>query len=160
MKRNIYLSPEPNDGGTMVDPLDQQSGAINTDFPVLKGGIKDLEVVDGSKAPSKSNPNNEVLTFKMKTTQEDVDTKGEIVHPGYPLYHRIVVTPSEDRTGQRIAKDIAMFAKACGRGELTPRQIVNDPTLLNGSVARAKVVIQKETDEYPESNSVKSFVTN
>jgi hypothetical protein len=155
---NILLSPEAQDGGNQVeaDPFDVPAADTNTDFPLIKPGIKDLEIVNGEPATSKSG--NDMLVFKLKTTADDYDTKGEVLNAGYPLYHRIVITPTEDRTAQRISKDIALLLKAAGQPTLTPRQLMNDPELLNGAIVRAKVVVQKATDEFPESNSIKSFV--
>lgn len=172
---NINLSPDASEGvpnidplapdpsfaegatGEEADPLDTPGGEYDTSFPVIQKGIKDLEIVSGEKLVSKSG--NDMLVFKLKTTQEDRDLNNEVVLAGFPLYHRIVITPTEDRTIQRIGKDLAIMLKAAGAGHLTPRQLINDPDVLKGSVVRAKVVVQKETDEFPTSNAIKTFVT-
>lgn len=140
-----------------ADPFDTPVDQTDTSFPLLNPGIKDLEVVKADKGLSKKDSN--MLTFTLKTTADDIDTKGEKLQKGFPLYHRIVIDPSESRTANRICKDIALFAKACGVAGPTPRQIIDDPEILVGSVVRAKVIVTKATEEFPESNNIRSFIT-
>jgi len=155
--KNIKLSPEAEMGGALeADPYSAPAEAYNTDFPLVAPGLKDLEIVTGEKAVSKKG--SDMVVFKLKTTQEDVDTKGETLHAGFPLFHRITITETEDRPAARIAKDLALLLKAAGKPELSPRAVMDQPEVLVGCVVRAKVVVNKETDEYPESNGIKSFV--
>lgn len=139
------------------DPLDQTCGETDTSFPLLQGDkIYRFTVKDGSLAPSKKG--GQMLVFKCTTNADAVSTKGEHIGAGYPLTHRISITPTPDYDMTKIGKNIAAFAKACGKGTLTPRQIINGPSSLNGSTFDAKIVVKPEKDGFPEGNEFKQFV--
>ena len=140
------------------DPFDVPAGDTDTDFPLLAQGVKTLEITEVSKDESKKTPGTFMLTMVLKTMEEYEDTKGDTLSKGYPVYHRITITPSEKRDAKRISKDIAILLKAIGRPQLTPRQVINDPNLLVGGIANCKVIVTKETDEFPSANAIKAFI--
>jgi hypothetical protein len=155
--------PMPTESGEAIydpnDPLSQDAAAVDTSFPLLPTGIYDMEITDCGVGASKSKPENQVMTIKMATTQDVTDTKGEHLNKGFPIYYRIGITPTPDYDAKAIAKKLATVLKQCGVAQgITPRGFINDAKMVVGKVVRVKIAIQKETTDFPESNSVKSFV--
>jgi hypothetical protein len=141
------------------DPLSQSVDGIDTSFPLLPAGLYDFEIVDASVAAAKSNPNGQTMTIKLALTENATDTKGEMLNKGFPIYMRIGLTPTEKYAAKDIAKKLADVLKKCGYATgVTPRQFISTPRMIVGKIVRAKVAIRKETDEFPESNEVKSLV--
>lgn len=160
MKRNILLSPDSIDGG---DPLDTNVNDIDTSYPRLPAGLYDLKIGEVKKEPTKDH-SGERLTIPMATVSEHTSTKGEPILPGLVITHYIGITPKpaaeagkREYTNAEIAKAVAGIGKAAGLS-CSVRDIINNPAQLNGRVVRCKIKIQKETDEFPESNRIADFV--
>lgn len=144
-----------------LSAFDTPVNEIDISIPKVKGGLYVLTIAQADKAPSKSDADRETLTVMLKTTQQAQTTNNETIEAGYPLYWRLGVTPKEpDYPATRIAKSIAQLCQAAGMSSVTPRQILEDPKQLEGKTVQAKVIVQKETDDFPESNVVKSFIVS
>jgi len=158
LKSYIMLSPDAV-GAAEVDPLDQDVGGIDTSFPLLSPGLYDMEITEASVGHKKDDPSREVLTIKFVTTLDSLDVKGEILHKGYPIFYRTGLTPTEDMPAKKVATNLARILKVCGfKSGVSPRQLTQDPKMVVGRVVRCKVKVQKETDDYPASNSISQFV--
>lgn len=152
------------------DPLSMAAGGIDTTFPVLAGDrIIQFQIAACRKVPVKDKPDRFNLEFKIKTTKDAMLNDGRTAHAGFSGFKRISVStsePSEDtttgkksagRTSKDIAKDLAMALKACGRVDLSPRQLIDNPEVLDGILVDMKIGINPAKNNFPESNSF-SFV--
>jgi hypothetical protein len=161
-KHNILLSP---DAPAEVDPL---SGAAEgweaPKFPVLAPDrLCEFEVKSAKKVPKKDDPSRQVLEIVLKTTKDYPDKEGKTLRAGFTIFHRISVTPTEGEDGKRartwenIGEDLGMVLKAAG-GEFRkkePRDLFNNPSIIDNAILTCKVGISKETAEFPESNRLK-----
>lgn len=141
---------------TNVDPMDMNVSDIDTSFPRLAANVYELEITSADKVDNKAGTGQN-LKVSMKTTSEGISTQGEKLPAGVLLTSNISMTPTEKYSQQSIAKALASLMKSAGLTG-SPRSLIDDPGQLIGKVVTAKVGVQKETDEYPESNSVKSFL--
>jgi hypothetical protein len=163
MKKVMY--PEatdavnPTEGYDPNDPMNQPVEGIDTSFPKLPAGLYAMEVKDAVIAPSKSTPGAETATVKLVTIEDAVDTQGEFLNKGFPVYYRFGVTPTPEYDAKTIAKKIATLLKHCGfTSGVVPRQFLSNPAMIVGKLLTVKIGIQKESNDYPESNQVKAFV--
>jgi hypothetical protein len=140
------------------DPLNTPVGDIDTSFPLLAAGLYDMEIADAVVGPAKGNPTHQTLKVTLKTTHDAPDVKGQMVNKGFPIYHHIALTPSEDMPIDKIKKNVAALGQRAGASKLSVRDLLNNPTVMKGKVVRVKVGIQKETEEYPASNQVKTYM--
>ena len=149
---------------TEVDPLSQAAGGINTDFPLLMPDrIYRLEIKSGTKEvdneaidkKSKTKYSREQLLFKLATTQDAMSRDGKPLRAGFTLRKYLLVTPTGDYTLDSVARSIAILLKACGKANVTPRELINNPSMLDKQVVDAKVGISVDkTGTYPDSNSI------
>lgn len=145
----ILLSP---------DPLDTNVSDIDTSFPKIPANLYDLKIEKAEKVPN-SKGTGDNLKIALKTTTNIEAVTGEQLAAGsVTLFNNISLAETPKYTVESIKKNVAALAKAAGLGSMTVRQILDDPQILVGKVVRAKVGIQKETDEYPESNNIKQFM--
>lgn len=140
-----------------VDPLATPAGEVDTRFPRLQPDRVYRLTISATKEVS--DKGNDMIVCKLQTTKDEVDTDGRTLHTGFPVFHRIMVTPTDKRTVKDIARDCALLLKAIGKSNITPKQLIDDPTtILNGQLVDAKIGIQKAKDGFPEANVVSSFV--
>ena len=160
----ILLTTDGADGaGVEVDPLSQASSGIEAPkFPCLAPDrICRFTIKKCSHGPTKDNPNRNSLTIVLNTVKDYNDTDGKVLRAGFTGYKRIgttVITAEEagekrPRDINAIKADLAMVLKACGMGEKSPRDLLNNPSIVEGQVVDMKVGLQKERDGYPASNS-------
>lgn len=144
---------------TDLDPLSMPAGDVDTRFPRLQPDrVYRMVVADAENDESKSTPGNRLLTFKLSTTKDEVDTDGKTLHSGFPIYHRITITPTKERSSKDIARDCALILKATGKASVSPKELIDNPALLKDQLVDVKVGLQKAKDGFPESNKVSSFV--
>jgi len=142
---------------TVVDPLNMVAGEVDTRFPRLQPDRIYRLTITAEKATS--DKGNDMIVMKLQTTKDEMDTDGKVLHSGFPIYHRITVTPTAERDLKAIARDCALVLKAVGKPTVTPKQLIDDcASVLNGQLVDAKVTIQKAKDGFPESNKIGSFV--
>lgn len=155
---SLALAPDAG-----ADPLDTNVSDISTAYPTLVAQQYELRIAKADKGPNKAQ-NGELITFTMETTGAARSTKNEDVGPGHKMMHYVGVTPrtasepgKRDYTNQDIAKGLAGIAKAAGLNA-TPRDIINNPKMLEGKVVLAKVKVAPETPEFPETNRIGDFL--
>ena len=143
---------------TEQDPLSQDVGSKDlTKMPLLPADrVFRFEIRKPTKTESKSTPGNFMLNIPCALVEDQVDVNGERVNKGFPVFHRIMITPTDKRTVTQIASDVGRLCQAIGLKGVTVRQVIDDPVAhLDGKLFDAKTTINKEKDGYPESNSLK-----
>lgn len=139
-----------------TDLLDTDVSGIDTSFPRIVAGLYELSIATAEKVANKAGTG-ENLKLTLKTTQPATDTSGSPVPAGFTITTYIALTETGKYTQQMIAKALASLMKSAGMSG-SPRTIIDNPALLVGKVVTAKVSINKETDEFAESNGIKGFV--
>jgi len=142
---------------TDQDPLSADVGDKElTKMPLFPADrVFRFEIRKPVKVESKSTPGNFMLNIPCAVTEDLVAVGGEKINKGFPIFHRIMVTPTEKRTPAQIASDVGKLCQAVGLKGVTVRQVIDDPiTHLDGKLFDAKTRINKEKDGYPESNSL------
>lgn len=139
-----------------IDPFDVPSTDVDTSFPRLPAATYEMDI---AKAETFHNPDKDIdmIKLELKTVQAHRSTAGDELQPGFSLRTQIVTTPTGKLTVDMIKKSVATLAQSA-RVVGTLRDIMNNPTMLEGKRVRVKVGISKETSEYPERNEVKYFV--
>lgn len=168
----LLLSPDDVGGGVASDPLDTDVGSIDTSFPRLMAGNYELKCLSAKREPAKKF--GERLTLVFENIKAERSTTGTDIPPGKAkIFHYIGITPRaartepnpetgklenfEEYTTAMIARSVAAPAKSA-RMTVTPRQILDNPAMLEGQIAFVKVGVQKETAEFGESNKIKEFL--
>ena len=164
---NIQYSQDPTEGGnveaTENDPLSAAAEGFEAPtFPVLAPDrIYRFRVVSSKISATKDDASRELLTIVLATEKDYTDKDGKPLRAGFKGYIRIGTTPSvggaekRDRTLADIGKELAMALKACGMAKRSPRELLNDPTIIEQCVVDCKAGIVKAKDNFPESNSFK-----
>lgn len=161
-KNHPLLTNDPTDGGE-VDPLAQAAGGIDTSFPLLPADrLITVECVSAKVAPTKEAPDRSTLTIMCKTTTELTFQDGKRANPGFKLYKRygVTVTPptdkSDGRTIDSIKKDLAFVIKAFfgSNAQVSPRDLLNNPAMLEGRPVSVKTTIEKGTGGFPDKNGI------
>lgn len=161
----ILLMPDAADSAgaaAEVDPLSQAAGGIEAPkFPCLAGSrICRFTIKSILKAATKDDATRESLTIAFKTTKDYPDTDGKTLGEGFTVYKRIGITPvapegeKRGRTMKDIAADIAMLLKAVGKKDATPRQLLDNPSMLDGEIIDLKTGVQPAKNGFPESNTL------
>jgi hypothetical protein len=147
----ILRSPDVVDG---ADPLDTPCNDIDTSFPLAPASTYPFECTKAEKTTKKDDESRELIAYTLTNTSTITSTKGEPMPPGsLPLIGRVSITPSDKMDNRAIAKNIARVVKGLGLN-LTPRQVMNDPSLLVGGKGDWKVKLRPETNEFPARNEL------
>lgn len=158
----ILRTAEPAEGVVANDPLDTNINDVNTDYPILPASHYMFRIEAEKKVNKAQTGDN--LVVKHILTEGAQDIKGEPVSPGFVITSYISLTETQGGNGKQpytidnIKKGVARVAKAAGVSA-TVRQIMDNPTILNGKSVRANVGISKETSEYPASNKINGYAT-
>lgn len=157
------LTPDATEGGTEVDPLSgAAAGWEAPKFPLLAPDrIYRFKIAKCTKAATKDDANREALTIQLKTEKDYTDTDGKPLRAGFTGYKRIGITPiTEEQAGDKrprsikdIGADLGMALKSCGKGDKSPRELLNNPSLIEGEIVDMKVGISKGRDGFPDSNT-------
>ena len=141
------------------DPLSTPSEAIDISYPKLPPANYEMTIVEATKVANKKGTGDN-LVLKWKTSREQTSTKGDILNPGQvviPSYVSLAVSGA--RTTKQIAQDLTRIIRGAGLpGSTTPRELIDNPTVLAGKTLLVKVGLRQETAEFPESNEVKGVV--
>jgi len=140
------------------DPLDTPASQVDLTYPRLPATNYEMVVADAKTVRNKRQDGDN-LEVQFKTLKDVQSTKGETVPAGFQLTYRIGLTETEKRKNVNIAKDVVRLIKAAKLGDsMTAKQLIANPSQLNGKVLIVKVGIRQETAEFPESNDVRSIV--
>lgn len=155
-------SVTPNTTSAEADPFAEDVSKVDTSFPVLKGDkVYRFEITNPVRSVTKKTADRppdeqeEMITVELKTTQDAKSTKGIVIHPGYVVFHRVMITPTKDRSVDNIKRDLAEVGKAAGLKGVTARQLMDDCGMLSGKIVDAKVTVEPEKDGFPEKNAIK-----
>jgi len=148
------------------DPMAVPAGSLDApEFPILREGIKRLIIRDTEKKVSEKKTDTDVkiteyLSMRLTTTEDDKDTEGNVIYAGYSFLTTIFLNANERSSEKMVAEQIAMPIKAAlGRTtKVSPRDWINDPSLLNDKVVDCKVGIRKGKDGFSDNNVVKSWI--
>jgi hypothetical protein len=158
--------------GQEQDPLSQAAGGIDTTIPLLAPDrTLRLECMSSQIAPTKSDESRNTLTVILKTTKDATFADGKPARAGYKLYKRwgVSETPGgkgddgkerAPRTNKEIARDLALVLK-CFFGAnttVTPRELLNNPAMLEGKVVDGKITIEKGSGGYADKNGVNLLI--
>lgn len=151
--------------GSIVDPLDVNVNDVDTSYPVIPAKVYDLSIKKVEKKAQKEKAGSlpgENLVFQFATKEDLTDTKGNPVPAGFVISHYVGITPKPEhgeakaRTVEAIRKDVSAIAQSAGLNA-TVRSLIDNPAQFQGQSIRASVGINKATDDFPESNKIKSF---
>lgn len=158
-----------NETQPVIDPLDQSSDDIDISYPVVAGSDYKMSVKEAKTEPNKDGDGTNLVTI-WQNEDELTSTKGEKLVKGQLVltsYVGLTVKPAGERGGKMrkawtnddIGKQITRLIRATGLGGkgIKPREIINNPTVLNGQVALVKVALRQETAEFPEGNQITGF---
>lgn len=135
-----------------VDPLSQAAGGIDTNFPLLQDGTFMRFECREAKQTETQEKKTKQITMKWVTTKEAVDQNNRSLNAGFPVYVRINAEATETRDVQQLARDWAQVLKAAGQPQVSARQVIDNPSLLVGMIADAKVAIFPEKNGFAASN--------
>lgn len=156
---SILLSSDSGLSAGDVDPLDMGAESIDLSRPIAPASNYPLSIKEATKQPNKKNTG-ENLVLKWVSTTDISSTKGDVIPAGRLVMTQYMgLTPSDKRSAKDIGQDIARLIRG-GRlpGSTTPRDVINNPSLLVSKTLLVKVSVRTETAEFPESNEVKSIV--
>lgn len=163
----------------VVDPLDVNTNDVDITYPIIPASNYLLTLKSVTREATNENvggilsdpydPNNEGerLTIVHATLAEVEDRKGNKVPAGLQITSYIGLTAKAERTndlGKKIrartkddiAKDVARLARAA-KHNASVRDIINNPSQLDGKNVNAKVGIDKETEQFPAKNRVMGY---
>jgi hypothetical protein len=148
-------------GGTLADAgpasfLDEDLSGVDTSLPLVKEKIYPLLVAKIEKVATKDNTG-ELIKIQLKLEEDAVDTNGNHINKGFPIFHSIPITPSENYSKDDIKRKVAEFVQAAGGQRIFPLSTYENAKLF------AKVTIQKErTDKngtlWPARNAIGRFL--
>ena len=153
----LNLDPLSSGGAAEIDPLAVAAEGVDTSMPLLQPDkLYNLTV---AKVENKTNDNGVgMLKITLKTTKGELDTTGNVVNTGFPIFENFVYTPTGELTIDQIKKTGAMILKALGMGGSTIRDLVNNPQMIVDKVVCVKIKTRKEKDGFPASSQVGSWV--
>lgn len=148
-----------------IDPLSQAAGGIEAPkFPVLMPDrICQFKIAKSSKDNVQGDETKQMLVLTLATTKDYTDKDGKPLRQGFKVFHRegLYPMPATDtwrgRTMQDVAAGLGLILRSVGKTDISPRQLIDNPTLIEGEIVDCKVGLNKAKDGYPESNRV-SFV--
>ena len=159
----ILRSPDAS-GAQEVDPLaGAAEGWEAPKFPVLAADrLVEMEIVESTKGLVKDEKGKqegrESLTLKLRTTKDYVDRDGKPLRAGFIGFKRIRLSPTigdptkRDHTMKDIGAELGVVLRCCGMGSRSPRDLLNDPSIILKSVVVMKTKISPAQGGFPESN--------
>lgn len=153
----LLLNLDGSNGAAEVDPLAMNAGDVDTSMPLL---VPDkLYNLNCAKVENKTNDKGVgMLKITLKTTREEMDTLGNVINTGFPVFENFVYTPTGDLTIEQIKKSGAAILKGFGLKTTTIRDFINNPQMIVDKIVCVKIKTRKEKDGYPASSQVGSWV--
>jgi hypothetical protein len=142
---------------TLNDLLSADMSNVDTSYPVLAKGLKELVIAEVKEVDNKAQTG-KVLEVHLKTTLPDVNIQAKpgtdnVVQAGFPILHRIGLTPTDKYTIAMIKRAIAIFKEAVFGDKNTPAQ----PADFAGRNVMAQVTIEN-SQEFGNQNRISRFV--
>lgn len=158
------------------DPMSAAASGLEAPrFPVLAADrvcrfrISSAKVSATKETAERAESEQEMqLVLILKTEKDYTDSEGKPLRKGFPVYHYTGITPLPERQSrkgtmlaERTFKDIAaelgvILRAAYGPNTThTPREVVNNPSMLENQIVDCKVGIRKGEGTYNDSNTVK-----
>ena len=152
---SILLNADAGEsGGGDVDPiLMNDQSDTSTAMPLLPKDEYRLQIVKITQERNKADTGN-YLKIQLKTMDDATAVSGEPIHPGFPLFHNISITPTSDYTQSSINRALKQLMVAAGfdSGAFYPLE------RYEGKIVKANVKINKATTEFEESNGIARFI--
>ena len=163
--KNIYLDENTDtsggdsvaDGGNSVaDPLSTPAGDFDISRPVAMAANYEMKIKEAKLEPKRDDASRINIMITLENTKEVRSTKGSVIEPGHLVLRKYYPTqPSEKQKATEVGAALARLIRGVGLpAQLSPRDLINQPSTLTGKVGIWKVKIKKETAEYPEGNEV------
>jgi len=126
---------------TLNDLLNADMSNVDTAYPVISAGLKELIIAE-SKQVSNKDQTGQVWELHLKTTLPDKNAKtGADVSPGFTIIHRVGLSTTEKYTIDMIRRAVAIvkeavfgdknvkvqFADFTGRTVLAQLSVKDDP---------------------------------
>lgn len=156
---NIRLNSDAAASAGEPDPLAMPTGDVDISRPIIPAANYEMEVTSATVADNKDKTGKN-LVLKLKNTRAVRSTKGDELPPGQVVLTQYVsLTVTDKRTSKNIAQDIARTSRGLGLPpQVTGRDIINNPSVLNGKTGLFKIKVSQETAEYAEGNQVGGIV--
>lgn len=162
--KNIKLSPDEAVAAAAVelDPLSTPCGDIDISRPVARAANYEMVVSEAKLEPKKDDPTRINVVLKIKSTKEITSTKNAIIAPGALVLTTYYPTKETDKmTRQQVGQRFAKLVKGLGLpAQVTPKDIIDNPSLVAGKIGLWKVGLKQETSEFPEGNDIKDIVVS
>ena len=153
----LLRTPEAVDGASQ-DPLDENVNDVNIEYPILPSAYYSF-TLEGCKVERNKKDTGDNLVVPHRLAEPAQDKRGEPVSPGLVITHRVSITPTDKYTVAQLKANVSRIARAAHLN-CSVKELINTPAMLNGKPVKAKVKVNKETEEFPESNGIASYATD
>jgi hypothetical protein len=165
MLHRILLTNEVAESTGSTDPLAQAAGGWEgRKFPLLQPDrIINFKLFSCKKVALKSDTSRSQLEIVMATEEDQVGKEGENLRKGFKVYHYIGIDPTppkaegkKGRTIDMVFGDLSEVLQWCGLKSKTPRELVNNPSIVEGYVGQCRTrVIEDPTGTYDPKNGIR-----
>ena len=156
------MSEEQTTAVDQNDPLNADVGDKSCIKYSILAGDKTLRFeIRKPKVEESQDKKTKSLVLPCYTTQDWQYTDGRTANKGSVVYQRIFCTPTEKVTGQDIVNRIIPWCVAAGVKGITVRQLLDNPSVLDGKLVDCAISIEPEREDkksgrtFPESNKLK-----
>ncbi len=156
----LLLNSDGTDSSSVADPLSTPTSDIDISRDVATAANYEMTIKEAKLVDKKDDPTRKNLVITLKSTKETRSTKGSIMAPGALTLSKYYPTAATEKMDiRKVAQGFARLAKGVGlSGGVTPKGIIDNPSILVGKTAIWKVAIKQETSEFPEGNEIKDVV--
>ncbi len=139
------------------DPLAVPSGTVpERKFPLLVGDkLYAMEIAEVERKASKKDENVGLLKFTLKTLAEATSTDGDVIPPGFPVFHNWTYTPTGGLTAVMINQSGKEIMDACGIPADTMVSALRDNLdLVKGKQVCVKLKVRKASGDFDATNEI------
>ena len=115
--------------------------------------------MEAKVSPNKANTGQN-LEVKLRNTKEIKSTKNDTIVPKQLVltkYYPLQAT--EKMSIKQVGQGLTRLGRGLGLpGAMSPKDLINNPTILAGKTGLWKIAIKQETAEFPEGNEIKDIV--
>lgn len=96
--------------GDVTDPLSMDLTNTSTKKPLLAPGVGSFQITKIERKESKKTPGQFSVNVELATLETATDhNTGELINPGWKVYHTILITPTGKMTADMIKRNMAQF---------------------------------------------------